>query len=103
VETSDQLRAAIQRGSAAQALMENNHFNELITELRQTYIEKWVDCKTVDGREKIHAAMLAVDDILSLLMGQISDAQTAKDALDDSDDGYSADMPYWPDNLLDDN
>jgi hypothetical protein len=103
----DELQAMIQKGHSAADLLNSDAFNDMVKELKDSYFNQWVSSKTPEEREKLHSAVLAMEDIVNGLIGQVSQGHQAEMALagdnanqDGDGEDFSSDQPFWPDNMM---
>jgi 3-phenylpropionate/cinnamic acid dioxygenase small subunit len=91
MDEEELVQQVISQGARAARLMDDNDFNGLISDMMEAYWNEWLASKTVEEREKLHASAMAVQDMVSVLMGRVSRAQTHQMAIEDDLDHPSAD------------
>lgn len=104
----EQLQRLIEQGNLATELLRNESFNNLVAGLKEDYFNQWVQAKTLEEREKIHAGVLVLEDMVSTLMndrivGDTASKELAKELGEPVESDYyeyQEDQKFWPDNMM---
>ena len=79
---ADESQQKMQAGDQASHLLESQAMKDAVLRLRNTYVESWMQAKTVEAREDCHRCIVALADLLKDLKSTITTGQLTRKRLD---------------------
>lgn len=61
--SEDKLRTTVQRGNDARRLMDDEGFKQVLTDVDESFVQRWRQAETVEERERAHASIGALEEI----------------------------------------
>ena len=83
MEDEDKLRSDVERGRRAKVLLEDPVLTDTFVYLKQSYVDKWMACKTPELRESAWYLVKSLEQIHDHLVTVLNDGRLADRQIDE--------------------